>query len=87
MLLPGVWKHIVEGHPEIERHQVEIGRALANPKVICRSRKLENHHIYYRRFSKKLFFAVIVDAAKGIVKTSYITDRIKEGMMIWQKKK
>ena len=87
VLFPGVWQHIIEGHPEIRRYHKEIGTTLLRPRVINRSKKFENRHIYYRRLKNKLFLAVVVDMAKGIIKTSYITDRIKEGEMIWHEKK
>ena len=87
VLFPGVWQHIIEGHPEIRGYQKEIADTLFNPRVINRSKKIENRHIYYRKLKSKLFFAVVVDMAKGIIKTSYITERIKEGEMVWQEKK
>lgn len=87
MLLPDVWKHIIEAHPEIEKYLKEIGNTLAKPFVVYRSRRFTNRHLYYKCLGNKLFFTVVVDMAKGIVKTSYITDRIKEGEIIWQEKK
>lgn len=85
-MLPEVWKHIIEGHPEVERYQDKIAEVLARPIIICRSRKNENRHLYYGHFRNKLFFVVVVDILKGIVKTCYVSDRIKEGEVIWREK-
>jgi hypothetical protein len=87
VLLPEVWKHIIEGHPEIEKHLNDIGRTLADPFAIFKSRHVPDRRLYYRRFRKKLFFVTVVDINKGIIKTSYITDRIKKGELVWQAEK
>ena len=87
VLLPEIWKHVVEGHPEVEKHLGNIAETLARPLIICRSRKNEERHLYYGRFRNKLFFAVVVDISKGIIKTCYISDRIKEGEILWREKK
>ena len=87
VLLPDVWKHILEGHPEMGRCLEEIGETLAYPMVVYQSKKVEQRHLYYRRFRNKLYFVVVVDVSKGIIKTGYISDRIKEGKIIWRGKK
>ncbi|MGB9613727.1 MAG: hypothetical protein ACPL4K_06115, partial [Candidatus Margulisiibacteriota bacterium] len=50
VLLPDVWKHIIEGHPEMEKYLEKIGETLAHPAAIYRSKKVEERHLYYRRF-------------------------------------
>jgi hypothetical protein len=85
--LPEVWKHIVKGHPEVEKYLSKIGETLARPAIICRSRKNEQRHLYYRFLRAKLFFVVVADAAKNIIITSYISDRIKEGDVLWREKR
>ena len=87
VLLPEVWKHIIEGHPEIEKRLANIGQTLLEPMLICRSRKMPDRCLYYRRLNKKLFFVVVIDITKAIVKTCYISDRIKEGEILWPEKK
>jgi hypothetical protein len=87
LLLPEVWQHIVESHPEIERHLEKIGKTLAHPVVIYQSVKFADRHLYYCPISPDLYFVVVVDMKKGIIKTSYISDRIKGGNMVWRAKK
>lgn len=87
VLLPEVWRHIIEGHPEMEKHIAIIGNVLACPTVIFRSKTFTQRHLYYKAHKGKLFYAVVVDIEKSIIKTFYLTDRIKEGELIWQEKK
>lgn len=86
VLLPDVLKHILEGHPEIGKYLKEFEETLLYPTAIYRSKKFIERHLYYKRLRNKLLLVVVVDTLKGIIKTSYISDRIKEGELIWQEK-
>lgn len=87
VLLPDVLKHILAGHPEMSKYLKEIEETLLHPIVIYQSKKFSERHLYYRRFRNKLLLVVVVDILKGIIKTSYISDKIKEGKLIWQETK
>ena len=78
---------MLEGHPEIGKHFNEISKTLADPITIRKSKSFNNRCLYYRSFRSKSYFVVVVDLSKGIIKTSYITDRIKEGEIVWPGKK
>lgn len=86
LLLPDVWRHIIEGHPEIEKYYSKIEETLFNPEIICQSKKFEACRLYYKKLKENLFFVVVVDVFKEIIKTSYLTDRIKGGTLIWPEK-
>jgi hypothetical protein len=87
VLLPEVREHIIEGHPEMEKYLTKMGEVLASPTLIYQSNKFTHRHLYYKSGKNKLFFTVVVDIKKNMIKTFYITDRIKEGVLIWQEKK
>lgn len=84
VLLPEVLNHILEGHPEMGKYLKEIGETLLHPIVIYQSKKFVERHLYYRCLRSNLFIVVVVDISKGIIKTSYISDRVKEGELVWR---
>lgn len=80
-----VLEHILSGHPEIAEHLDLIDSTLKNPNFIYRSRIYENRFLYYRSYRKNLYSVVVVDISTKVIKTVYITDRIKKGELVWKK--
>lgn len=66
----------------------DIINALQDPDFIRQSRVDENVHLFYRKVryhDKNYHMCVVINKNKGFIITSYITDRIKEGVQIWIK--
>ena len=84
-LLPDVERHILSQHPEMERHRHQWEAMLREPDMIVQSLKFRDRRLYYQGYHGKLFFVVVVDMTKMIIKTSFITDRIKKGVFLWKK--
>jgi hypothetical protein len=84
------WQHIVDQHPEVERHRGLIADVLREPDLIKRSRRAQDIWLYYKFystiFSGKYLMVVVKKSLHSFVLTCYITDTIKRGEMIWQKK-
>jgi len=83
----GRWKHIITVHPEIERYRKEVEETVSNPDKIKRSLYSNEVVIYYRQKvlnGKHMAVVIKVNDDKFVI-TAYMTDRIKEGEMIWQR--
>jgi len=85
VLYPDVWEHIISGHPEMIDKFNRLSTILSDPIYIFRSKRFYNRHLYYKQLKFKLYFVVVTDVVQNTIKTAYITDRIKEGELIWQK--
>ncbi|PIV54212.1 hypothetical protein COY52_10800 [Candidatus Desantisbacteria bacterium CG_4_10_14_0_8_um_filter_48_22] len=84
------WIHIIQEHPEVKEYIKEIETVLKDPDLIKESKKDREVYLYYRFFKEILKGKYIIVVVKKImlsfVVTCYITDRIKEGDIIWEKK-
>ena len=84
------WKHIVAQHPEVERYYGLIADALREPDLIKRRRHAQDVWLYYKFYSTihggKYLLVAIKNPPKAFVLTCYITDKIKRGNIVWQKK-
>lgn len=81
------WKYIVEvKHPQIEGKEKEVIETLKHPREIRKSRRDPNTYLYYKKIDDK-FICVICKHLNegGFVITTYTTDRIKEGELVWKK--
>ncbi len=77
-------------HPHIKGRESEAVSSLRNPDLIRQSRTDENVYLFYREIeynNKNYHVCVVTNKNKGILITAYITDRIKEGVLIWKKSK
>lgn len=80
--------HILE-HPEMEEMEAEIGETLAAPERVVRSRSDAEARLYYRFYpetrSDGKFLCVVVKALveDPFVITAYLTDKVKEGEVLW----
>ncbi len=69
--------------------ETEIGKTLADPERVVRSRGDEEVRLYYRFYpdtpvgGKFLCVVVKVRAEDAFVITAYLTDKVKEGESLW----
>ena len=84
------WMHIIQEHPEVKEYIKEIEMVLKEPDLIKESNKDKNVYLYYRFFREilkgKYIIVVVKKSISSFVVTCYITDRIKEGDIIWERK-
>ncbi len=80
--------HMIFRHPEMQKLENEIINSLKNPYMIKKTVYDKNVIIYYGRLNQREFVAVVVKIlnGNGFVLTSYVTDFIKEGEIIWKTK-
>ncbi len=66
----------------------DVIATLEKPDLIRRSRVDENVYLFYREIkyhNKNYHMCVVTNKVKRLVITIYITDRIKEGVQIWER--
>ncbi|MGD0204362.1 MAG: hypothetical protein ABSC20_10710 [Candidatus Bathyarchaeia archaeon] len=84
------YEHISERHPEVSGEFEKMKETLVNPRIIRKSMYDDKVWLFYRLFSKTpvsrkyLMVSVRLFNNKGIVITSYFTDKIKMGDEIWR---
>jgi hypothetical protein len=73
-------------HPEIEHREVEVKSCLAHPVEIRQSLEAEGIYLYYQR-EGKYYLCVVVRHLNddGFIITAYITNKIKEGKVVWKR--
>lgn len=88
MLSDERWNHITETHPEMTDLVDAVKETLKYPELIKRSVYDENIilvYTYYEHIYNGKYICVVVAHDKELVVTAYITDRIKNGEIIWTK--
>jgi len=84
------WLHIVFFHPEVEGEQDKIKHVLKEPKVVVEGATVDTR-ICYRMFGatpvSRKYLAVVIKVldAEGFIMTSYFTERIRRGRVLWKK--
>lgn len=83
------WLHIIKEHPEIEPYRNRLFDVLRNPDLVKRSKRDKDTFLYYRYYKDiykgKYLLVVARTKLNQALLTCYITDRIKEGNLIWKK--
>jgi len=83
------WNHIIKEHPEVEPYRNRLSEVLSKPDLVKRSKRDKDTFLYYYHYKDiydgKYLLAVARTKEKPMVLTCYITDRIKEGDVIWKK--
>lgn len=83
------WEHILATHPEIRPYKDRLAAVLESPDIVKKSRRDENIFMYYKwcddMLSGKYLLVVVKYSDRNFVVTAYITDRIKEGEVVWKK--
>ncbi len=83
------WKHIVTEHPEVRGIKDRLLEILSKPDLVKRSKRDKDVLLYYRyypdMFDGKYLLVVVKIQKHPFLLTYYVTDRIKEGEVIWQR--
>ena len=84
------WFHIVNEHPEVKQYRNRIGEVLVSPDYVKKSSRDPDVFLYYK-FFEDIFMGkyILIATKKGLrsfVLTCYITDTIKKGVTIWERK-
>lgn len=83
------WSHIIKEHPEVEAYRHRVPDVLSKPDIVKESKKNKDIFLYYRYYTDiyhgKYLLLVARTKNNPLLVTGYITDRIKEGELIWKK--
>ncbi len=83
------WQHIITEHPEVRRFKNRLSEMLSQPDLVKCSKRDKDVLLYYRYYSDifggKYLLAVVKINKRPFLLTYYVTDRIKEGDVIWQR--
>ena len=73
-------------HPEIEGKEAEVKECLRNPVEVRKSSEDSEVLLHYKK-EGSYFLCVVVRHlnGEGFIITAYITDKIKEGEIVWKK--
>ena len=83
--------HILSTHPEMAEWISKIGAVLTQPEWVVQSRSDPEVELFYvwqaqtRVGEKYLCVVVVVKEDDTFVLTSYLTDTIKKGQILWPK--
>ena len=84
------WLHIVREHPETGQYKDRIKEVLLIPDYVKRSRRDDKVLLYYKWFddilSGKYCLLVAKKGLRSFILTCYITDSIKKGGTVWEKR-
>jgi hypothetical protein len=74
-------------HPNMVNRIEDVKMTLFEPDLIKRSKNDANVYLFYRKTADGKWLCVVVKKQKenGFIITTYITDAIKEGTLIWTK--
>ena len=84
------WEHILKTHPELKEKSDRIKETLISPEIIKRSVYAPNVLLFYKYYKdlyggKYICVAIKILDEECFISTSYITDRIKMGEIVWKK--
>ncbi|RLF12951.1 MAG: hypothetical protein DRJ69_00185 [Thermoprotei archaeon] len=83
------WLHIAVFHPEVAGEEDKIKRAVKDPDVVLAG-ATEDTRVYYRFYRdtpvSPKYLAVVVKILdeEGFIITSYFTERVRRGRIIWR---
>lgn len=84
------WHHIIKEHPEIEPYKEKVQEVLSMPDYVKRSLRDSEVLLYYKFYSAiydgKYMLVVAKKGLRSFILTCYITDIIKRGETLWEKK-
>lgn len=76
-------------HPETQMFADRIGSTLGAPDIVKQSKTSKRAKLYYHFFDDILqgnyFVVVVKQVERNYVSTFYITDKVKEGEVLWQR--
>jgi hypothetical protein len=84
------WVHIVKEHPEVSQYKDRIQEVLASPEYVKMSNRDRDVLLYYKFYNDifmgKYIIAIAKKENRSFILSCYITDEIKKGVTIWEKK-
>lgn len=84
------WQHISKEHPEVVQYKERIHETLYLPDYVKQSKRDAEVLLYYKFygdiFEGKHFLVAVKKGLRSFVLTCYITDIIKKGETLWEKK-
>jgi hypothetical protein len=84
------WLHIVKEHPEVKQYRDKIQETLAFPEYVKISSRDTDVLLYYKFYKDilmgKYMIVVAKKGARSFILSCYITDAIKKGATLWEKK-
>jgi len=84
------WHHIIKEHPEVKPYRKRIQEVLSTPDYVKKSRRDKEVLLYYKFyddiFTGKYMLVVAKKGLSSLILTCYITDVIKKGETLWEKK-
>lgn len=84
------WLHIVKEHPEIMPYKERIYETLLTPDYIKKSNRDDKVLLYYKFYADiytgKYMLIATKKGLRSFILTCYITDTIKKGATLWEKK-
>jgi len=80
------WQKVLTKHPELEGKLDDVQKTLLQPTEIRKSKRDELIFLFYSE-NEKFWLCVVTKkiGLEGFLVTAYITDRIKEGEIVWRK--
>ena len=84
--------HIESTHPEMFGETDKIQETLQNPDKVVKSKVDVNVELFYRNYKNtpigEKYLCVVVKNKEGdnFIITSYFTDMVKKGELLWQKR-
>jgi len=82
------WQYIITiKHPIMAGREIDVQHTLENPNEIRLSRSDPTVYLFYSQEREKRWVCVVVkwQNENGFLITTYPTDSIKEGTIVWQK--
>jgi hypothetical protein len=82
------WGMIVSNkHPVMKNREADVQKTLHKPDEIRRSRRDEDVYLFYKKEKAQRWICAIAKRSNdaGFLITTYPTDAIKEGEIIWTK--
>ena len=84
----GYWSLITSvKHPNLAGKESAVIRTLTEPDQIRKSRSDESVYLFYRKVGKRYLCVVAkrTEAKSAFIMTAYVTEKIKEGQVVWKK--
>ncbi len=81
------WQKIISiKHPSINGKEREVQKVLQYPEIVKVSKSDKKVFLYYRKYLK-YYLCVVArhENGNGFIITVYITNKLKEGVVIWKK--
>ena len=87
-LIDKQWNHIIKEYPEVGIYKNRLSDVLIKPDLVKRSKRDRDTFLYYRYYEdiyQGKYLLIVARTRDRLLLTCYITDRIKEGDVVWKK--